>query len=101
VIREISHSVTEVTNPDPSTAYDCPGPEAVPIVNRITLFSYDVERQSCPVCADETFHFVPIGSSPETARCLCGLEKEPVDFTDTAVHRLVNDTGRIRIKTSK
>jgi NMD protein affecting ribosome stability and mRNA decay len=60
--------------------------------DRLSLFHYDVLRELCGACRKERFHFVPIGVEPATGNCRnCGQPAKLADFSDTAVHRLVEE----------
>ena len=58
--------------------------------DRISLFNYDVRRELCDDCSSERFHFVPVGTEPETGECkACGSQRRLADMTDTSLIRLV------------
>lgn len=61
---------------------------------RISLFTYDVLRELCEACRKERFHFVPTGAAPAPGTCpSCGAQRAMVDFSDTAVIRLVTQAN--------
>jgi len=61
---------------------------------RVSLFHYDVVRELCDTCRNESFHFVPIGAAdPATTRCKCGEDRKLADTSDTSIVRLVTKPG--------
>ena len=57
---------------------------------RVSLFHYDVVRELCDTCRNESFHFVPIGAAdPVPTRCKCGVERKLADTSNTSIVRLV------------
>ena len=58
--------------------------------SRVSLFHYDVVRELCDTCRNESFHFVPIGApDPAPTRCKCGEDRKLADTSDTSIVRLV------------
>jgi hypothetical protein len=58
--------------------------------SRVSLFHYDVVRELCDTCRNESFHFVPIGApDPAPTRCKCGVDRKLADTSDTSIVRLV------------
>jgi NMD protein affecting ribosome stability and mRNA decay len=64
---------------------------------RLKLIHYDVVRELCDECRQETFHFVPIGTAPATRLCKrCGNDGHIADMTETSIFRLVTrDDGEV------
>jgi len=58
--------------------------------SRVSLFHYDVVRELCETCRNESFHFVPIGApDPAPGRCTCGEDRKLADTSNTSIVRLV------------
>jgi hypothetical protein len=57
---------------------------------RLSLVNYDVAREQCSLCGEETFHFLPIGDRLQASTCWrCGELQTEVDVSETAIARLV------------
>ena len=62
--------------------------------SRVSLFHYDVVRELCDTCRNESFHFVPIGAAdPAPTRCKCGEDRKLADTSNTSIIRLVTTPG--------
>jgi hypothetical protein len=66
---------------------------------RLPLVTFEVARELCDSCREETFRFLPIGSELLSSDCQkCGTKQTEADLSETSLFRLVTrGSGRLLI----